>query len=126
MMKKCPRDDCDRLMVPDEFYPPGAYKCPDHGGPIYVDAEIELATGPRWREGETKPSKRTELETLASWLGRLAEEGKLRTSIARDMSGTLPIELTIENHGPESIDIRFRFDPNTCKLIDVTAYSDKR
>ncbi len=59
-------------------------------------------------------------------LSRLSGFGALNYSVSQDMSGYSDIMVTIENHGPESIDTRFFFDAIDGKLRKVDCYTDRR
>lgn len=118
---KCPRRDCDRLLVVDEFYPPGAYQCPEHGGPIWHNSELTLEVIQDFDRISI-----TELDAVTSMLSRLSSQGKLLFSIDKDMSGRSPTIVTVENHGPEEIDVRLLFDCYTGKLIEFKCHTDRR
>lgn len=120
-MKKCPRTDCDLDLLEDDFYPPGAFRCPKHGGPIWNDTELFLAT-----ELEDGSCQITELETLTNIFSRLCRGGGLKYSVAHDLSGISDAVVTIENHGPESIDVQFYFDSVSGMLMDVKCFTDRR
>lgn len=120
-MKKCPRTDCDLDLLEDEFYPPGAFQCPKHGGPIWDNIDLVLTT-----DGDGEPETITEMEAFTNMLSRLCSQGSLVYSVSRDMSGYQDIVVTIENHGPWNMDIRFEFDAIDGKLRKVKCYEDKR
>ena len=120
-MKKCPRSDCDLDLLEDEFYPPGAFRCPKHGGPIWDGEDLVLET-----EVIGSPYQLTEFEVFTNMLSRLCRQGLLNYSTSQDMSGFANVVATIENHGSESIDVRFEFDCIDGKMLKVNCYTDRR
>lgn len=117
--RQCPVEGCYWMLCEDPFSPAEIMRCPSHGLISVGDHPLALETDPL-------PGEPLEFEFFCSMLDRLAGQGLLQYSVSKDMSGQQPIHVTIENHGGESIDVRFLFDGMSRRLENVICYTDQR
>ena len=120
-MKTCPIKGCKAELKENLFSPPGTLTCPVHGMDVAVNDDLELALAE-----PPHTVTPTDEQLLVSRVDSLAEKNLLKYTTDRDLSGERNSTLTIENHGPNEVDIRFEFDPVSGRLVNILAWVDKR